>query len=226
MIRNQNQPRNSKEDKMETTKKQSVSLMSRYYEYSKILSPKISDPQDRESLNHAQEIMKKVLSVQYFLEEKVIFGDADRVIVEDLTGHISQWEKEAKKCKAFARKCKFVGHFKNYLVFPHSGDRLIAEAKKYDQMIKDYQQAINQSQQTINQVKERIQNRNGKIDLVNRVLSGNILEYEKMQFGSYLREHHLSLSSEEIKQYSENPEHLIFDTILVLRDKYDPRGAF
>ncbi len=211
---------------METTKEQTVSLMTRYYDYSKTLLPKVSDPKDRESLNAAQDIMKTVLSVRYFLEEKVIFGDGDRVIVEDLTKHITKWGNEAKKYKSLARRCKFVGHFKNYLVFPHLGDRLLAEAKKYEKIVEDYGQAIIQSRETIGKVKERIQSGSGKTDLVNRIVSGNVIESEKMQFGSYLREHHLNLSGEQIKEYSENPEHLIFDTILVLREKYDPKGVF
>lgn len=211
---------------METSKERTVSLMGRYYDYSKTLLPKISDPKDRESLKAAQEIMKKVLSVQYFLEEKVIFGDADRVIVEDLTKHIAEWEKEAKQCKSLARRCKFVGYFKNYLVFPHSGDRLLNRAKKYEDIVKDYSHAITQTRKTIGQVQERIRSGCGKTDLINRILSGNLIESEKMQFGSYLREHYLNLSGEQIKEYSENPEHLVFDTILVLREKYDPKGVF
>lgn len=201
------------------------SLMRRYYEYGKTLIPKISDSKDQKTLRQIIQLMENIFENYALLHERAIFGDADSVIIEDLTAKISEWKKEIKKCTSLARRHKFVGYFKNFLVFPHSGDYLLEAAGEYESAAKNYTSAIKNIQKTLESVQER-KKTSGKNNLVNRVLSGNIIEEEQRQFENYLREHYLDLCSYDRERYVQNPDQLLFDSILVLRDKYDPRGRF
>lgn len=182
----------------------------------------VTEPRDVEMLDRTIKVIDTILNKYLDLMEETLLGDEssfEEVVVKDLTEKISEFEKEKRRCQKEARRCSVLYFFTGVDGFKRAAD-------SYRDCVGKYGESISTLNEIIEKNKARITEREsaGKT-LVDKF--GDVKKREaeaKNNFENHLREFGVDISAEDRARYVENPDHMVYDVILKLREKYDPTG--
>ncbi len=194
-----------------------------YYGYATDrLKPLVTESDDAILLDRTIEVMKSIFDYYLDAMEEVLLGDDgsfDEVVVKDLTEKINGYGAERKRCLKEARRCSVLYFFTGVEGFKEASNSYRNCAKIYKESISTLDEVRQKSAARITK-----NNSEGKT-LVDKL--GDVKEkeaIEKNKFDNYLREFAVDISAEDRARYVAHPDHMVYDTILKLREKYDPTG--
>jgi hypothetical protein len=180
-------------------------LMVKYHVYATTsLRPKVTDPSDVQVLDGAIQGMEKVLDLVYQRLENIILDG--KTFADDLQEKIDLWSKERRKCLVKSFLCGVV-YAPNACNF-------------YGEAAANYKKSIDMLKVVVEEERKKERQRNPLVEK----LSAASLPTEQNKFENFLREMRVDVTAEDRARYVENPDHMFFDVILQLREKYDHTG--